>query len=75
MKHTAVGGEDFECVVGVEAVFPAVEVEDVVVAAAEEYEVVGSGGAAEFPVENVVGFTPGGGPITVREPAVAIADV
>ena len=58
-----------------EAVFPAVEVEDVVVAAAEEYEVVGSGVAAVFPINNVVGFTPGGGSVTVGEPAVAVADV
>ena len=36
MEGASVGGEDFEGVVGVEAVFPAVEVEDVVVPAAEE---------------------------------------
>ena len=43
--------------------FPAVEVEDVVVAAAEEYEVVGSGVAAVFPVDDVVGFAPRGGSV------------
>ena len=51
---------------------PAGLVDEVVVAAAAQYQVAWFGGAAVFPVVDVVGFAPFGGSVAITEPAVLI---
>ena len=52
---------------------PVVGVDEDVVAAAQQHAVVHAGLAVVFPVGAVVDIAPVGGPVTVREPAGAIA--
>jgi hypothetical protein len=69
----AVGGGDVHGVVGEEFEVPAGFVDEPVVVAAEEHEVVAVGGAAVFPGDDVVGVAPLRWAVAAGEPAVAVA--
>jgi hypothetical protein len=52
---------------------PSGSVDDVVVVVAEQDEVGEVGGSAVFPVDDVVGVAPAGGPVAAGEDAAAVA--
>src|SRR5215218_10253797 len=70
----APGVGDFEGGVGEEFGVPAGPVEQVVVAGAQEHEVVEAGGAVVVPEADVVALAPVGGAVAAGEAAVPVAD-
>jgi hypothetical protein len=73
-EQFAVGGFDGEGGGGVELEVPAVLVDQVVVSSAERDEVVELGGAAVWPVPDVVGLAPGRWPVAAGVAAAFVAD-